>query len=511
MTKTRSRRSKIGVWALAVFVVLGLVLAGCSSNQDSSNEPSSSSAATTLSETPATSNEPQGQDKETLEPVNLIWYIRQAEPANLDSVMAKFNEMVKDKINATVEFRFVNPADYDSKMQLAMSSGEAYDLAYTANWTNNYQNNVAKGAYLALDDYLDKFPNLTSLFKPGIWDAVRVGGKIYGVPNKQIMNNTPGHWFLTEYVDKYNLDVTHLNKIEDLTPIFETIKTNEPDIYPMRQGEFNTYKEFTPLVVDMGGEYIHVDPKTLKVIDESQELMHYYKVMREWNQSGYFPPDVATLKNQNELIAAGKLFANYSRQKPGADAEYKTNYGRDFTFVTAGESVITQGSVQSTLTAVSAASEHPERALMLLDLLNTDKDIYNTLVFGLEGQDYTKVSDNRIEPIKGGYYVTNWMVGNVFNSYLLPGQADDVWEQTEAMDEAATIDPLIGFTFDREPVQNEIARCIAAAKEFIPILKNGLDDPDKTYQAYQEKLKASGIDKIKAEVERQLADWKAAQ
>ncbi|MFS0726686.1 ABC transporter substrate-binding protein [Paenibacillus sp. 1P07SE] len=505
MATTRNLASKKWNLALAVMLILSIVIAGCSSGPESADNNPPAAPNGGGEETNATAEDP-------LEPVKLRWYLRQAEPNNAQSVLARFNEMVEAKINATVEFIFVNPADYDSKMQLAMSSGEAYDLAFTSAWSNNYQNNVSKGAYVALDEYLEKLPNLKGMFRSEIWDAVRMDGQIYGIPNKQIMNNQQGYWFQKALLDKHQLDVSGIAKLEDLEPVLQTIKDNEPEVYPAREGIFYTFTEFNPLVVQFhNSDGVRVDAETLKVIDDSELLLERFKLLRDWNQKGFFPPDVATLKNQNELIQAGKIFSMYSRQKPGNEAEIQKNFGIDVEVIAAGEPVIQQSSVQSSLTAVSTSSDNPERALMLLDLLNSDKEIYNTLVFGLEGQDYTKVSDERIEPIAGGYYVTNWMVGNVFNSYLIPGQADDVWQATEQMDEEAIIDPLIGFVFDRTPVQNEIARCIATSKEFIPILQNGLDDAEKVFAEYQQKMKASGIELVKEEVERQLAEWKATQ
>ena len=52
-------------------------------------------------------------------------------------------------------------------------------------------------------------------------------------------------------------------------------------------------------------------------------------------------------------------------------------------------------------TAISINSKHPERAMQLIGLMNTEKgkDLYNLLVFGIEGEHYTKVNDKEIQPI----------------------------------------------------------------------------------------------------------------
>ena len=53
-------------------------------------------------------------------------------------------------------------------------------------------------------------------------------------------------------------------------------------------------------------------------------------------------------------------------------------------------------------TAISINSAHPERAMKLIELMNTEKGkghLYNLLVYGIEGEHYTKVNDNEIQPI----------------------------------------------------------------------------------------------------------------
>lgn len=53
-------------------------------------------------------------------------------------------------------------------------------------------------------------------------------------------------------------------------------------------------------------------------------------------------------------------------------------------------------------TAISINSKHPERAMQLIGLMNTAKGQRfdnNSLVFGIEGEHYTKVNDKEIQPI----------------------------------------------------------------------------------------------------------------
>ena len=87
--------------------------------------------------------------------VDLVWYIRCSEPNGFKDVMDEANKYLNEKLNITLNLQCIEPGDYDSKVQLALASDEAVDIIWTSNWANKYEPNVAKGAFLALDDYLE--------------------------------------------------------------------------------------------------------------------------------------------------------------------------------------------------------------------------------------------------------------------------------------------------------------------------------------------------------------------
>jgi putative aldouronate transport system substrate-binding protein len=95
---------------------------------------------------------------------------------------------------------------------------------------------------------------------------------------------------------------------------------------------------------------------------------------------------------------------------------------------------IDRNSIQEAMTAISRTTADAERAMMLLELINTDKELFNTLVYGISGKHYNKTGEDRIQLIlddsgKQKYNLPAWTLGCQFNAYKLPGQADDVWEQ----------------------------------------------------------------------------------
>ena len=147
----------------------------------------------------------------------------------------------------------------------------------------------------------------------------------------------------------------------------------------------------------------------------------------------------------------------------------------------------------------------------LLNLVNTDPEVYNLLCYGIEGEHYNKTGDNRIELVENSGYQPNvdWAFGNQFNAYLKGDQPDDVWEQTIALNESSEVSPLLGFVFDQEPVQNQIAQCQSVVDQYYKSIVTGSVDPDQYIPEFLDKLEQAGASEIIAEKQSQLDEWVA--
>ena len=161
---------------------------------------------------------------------------------------------------------------------------------------------------------------------------------------------------------------------------------------------------------------------------------------------------------------------------------------------------------------VSATSKHPVETLQYLELINTDPYAMNLLSYGIEGKHYNKTGDNTIEliPDSGFSHGSSWAVGNVFNTYVLPGQPEDVWEQTKALNDSAKTSPVLGFSFDPEPVKMQIANVSKVVKEYESLVGGELP-VDETNAAFVEKLQVAGVDEVIAEMQKQIDEFMASK
>lgn len=461
-------------------------------------------------------------DTENLKPVELTWYYFGPDKKDNDMVFSAANEIIKEKINATVNFEVLGGGDYKKKMPLKIAAGERFDLCFTSSWRFKYKDQVSKGAFVELDGLIDEYaPELKELIPENIWDATRIKGKIYGVPNYQISARQFGLVFRKDLVDKYNLkdEIDKVEKIKDLTPILELIKENEPGVYvtnvkPYWHYRDRTWKEFYEPVEGIPA-VVSKDHRVLSLLDDYfyQKELEDNLLSRKWNKAGFYHPDEG-IKPETVKAAVdnGEFFLTGTVYKPGVEAELKSKFGYEVYVHPMGVPVLDVGSVTATLTAISRTSQNPERAMMFLNLVNTNKELYNLLAFGIEGEHYKKIGKDRIELIPdSGYQAFAWMLGNQFNAYKLPGQPDDVWEKTKEMNKNAYKSPLLGFSFDRsDPELKTIKANIDAIEdEYNRALDYGLiDDVEEFMQEYIRKLKKAGIEEYVAEIQKQLDAWK---
>ncbi|WP_314590487.1 ABC transporter substrate-binding protein [Paenibacillus terrigena] len=461
----------------------------------------------------------EGNQNEELPPVELVWnFPLSAIPQDLATVQEAVNKITKEKINATVKLQAHTFADYNQKMNTIVASGEKYDVAWVANWNWDYLQNQSKGAFLELDDLIQQnAPDLLKSMPDFVWDAAKIQSKIYAIPNYQTVTKKEGFVIQKRFADKYKLDVSTIKKFEDIEPFLKQIKEGEaPDVVPFlndKTGRFSLMYQSQGLeaITNVVGVELQNPDKPINLL-ETQQYKHYLDVMRDWYTKGYINENAATLKNKNDIIKTGNAAVQFHNVlKPGGEVEAKAaNGGNDVIYVPITDAYASTGTVITTMQSISKNSKNPERAMMFINLLNTDKELYNTISYGVEGKHYKKVSDNVVQINKDGGYApnANWVFGNTFNAYLVEGMDPSVMEQTKKENESATKSPLMGFKFDNTPVMAEIANLATVIDEHLPGLDTGTVDPNTNLKVFQDKLKLAGIDKVIDEMAKQIEAWK---
>jgi putative aldouronate transport system substrate-binding protein len=503
---------KVLVFVLVIALLPALMLTACGQNNGAKDESTASSQATTA----ATSQE---STQAQLNPYELAYYYAGPAQADQQAVQDELDKLLKERINATIVLNRSNFSEFTNKMNVMLATGEKVDLCFTTQaWVNPYGAQVANGSFLALEDLLQKYgQDIKKQVPEGWWDAPKIKGKIYAVPNIQYAATTNGVLIRKDLAEKYNLDVTTLKSFFDLEPFLEQIKKNEKDIIPFESSQGRGPRDDQSYGIMNLEVYAAVNMNTdsYKVLScfEQPHILEQMRKIYSWAQNGYFPTDCATKSDTEAERKANKLAVLLmGNLAPYYEYDYKSQYGVDTIPVMFGKPIMDTGSVTATMNAIPKPSKDPERAMMFLNLLFGDKQVYTTLCDGIENVHYTKAGDNTIEVVKDSKYApgTAWEFGNAFNDFARSGDpADKVQKQKEGNDNAI-ISPLMGFQFDPTPVKTELAQMDAAKGEYFNGLMAGAMDPDVYLPKFIDKLKKAGIDKFVAEMQKQIDDWRAA-
>ena len=508
--------------ALALCLVMVLSMAACAQEA----VPTTDNSENSSSETDATTT-PEGEEApatETEETVNLKWYVAGSGPqADTPAVLEEVNKYLKEKINCTLEIVETDFGNYDQKMQMVISSQEEFDLCFTAHWSNNFYTNVSRNAFLELDDLVDTYaPDLKADMPPAGWDAGRVNGKLYGIPNQQIWAMTNNLRVNKDVAEQYGFDTSTVKTLADMEPLFEAYKADHPESYPLGlegQGAL-AFSTFSMGYDELAGRNIPgaimLEDGDLKAINQFElpQVKEFYELLYDWSQKGYIRLDATTVSDPKPDMKNGLHIAVFDgTYKPSSQEMNKMTYGCELIDVLLSDSWLPTSGITATMTAISRTSKHPEKAMEFINLLNTDKYLYNLITQGIEGKHYEKLDNGYIRPIEGSGYMPNadWMYGNQFLAYLKDGQGEDDWEVTKELNASAKPSPALGFVFDPVLVQNEIASVSAVISEYESGLSTGVLNPDEALPEFQAKLDQAGADTIIAEVQRQLDEWAATK
>ncbi len=498
-----------------VFIFMGVLFTACGNSTAPTQVADTTAAGVTIAADAPTQKE--------LAPVELKWYLVGGEQKDKDMVLAEMNKIIRPEINATLDTVTYDWDSYEQKMQLLIASGDSFDLCFTSSWIFNYLQSVSKGAFVAIDSMMNEYaPNATKQIPENVWKTVKVKGKTYGFPNYQIEVFQDAIAVQKKYVDKYNFDITKVKKIQDLEPLLVSVAQNDKGVYPIDINSSNQTIYFMRSlgIEELAGTYmpgaIYANDKDAKVINqyESQEVKDLFTTARSWYLKGLWRKDAATVSDTTaDRKTAKNVVEIEGTYKPGGLAEMANSMDlkpEELVEIKFGSPYLSSVAAQAGLTAISSSCKNPERAMMFLERINTDKTLYNLLCHGIEGTHYKKVGTNTVEEVENTGYApgVDWEYGCQFNGFYRPGQEEGTWELTAQMNQAAQPSPVLGFSFDPEAVKVEISQCQAVIKEYIPILLTGSADPTSYLPQFLDKLKASGSDKIIQEMQKQIDEYK---
>ena len=175
-----------------------------------------------------------------------------------------------------------------------------------------------------------------------------------------------------------------------------------------------------------------------------------------------------------------------------------------------GPTIVSNDTVRGSMSCISANCANPEKALQLLELVNTDSYVRDLLYYGVQGDDWDYTDDSKEWVHRNN---TNWtMAGYTQGSFFAVTPTDDFdfnqYDEVEELNANAEPSVLLGFSMDTTPVSDQLAQCIAIAESYKSELLTGacgeFDTPEEMVAELVSEMNAVGFQDIIAEAQAQV-------
>ncbi len=458
-----------------------------------------------------------GEDDESQE-YTITWYYMANKKPDEKAVEAKVNEYLLDKINAKIDLVPLEWGEYSKKLDNALNAGEKLDLFNTSG--SDYINKAYKDILMDITELMPKYaPKTTEMLGEDFINGAKINKKLYGVQANKEHGVYPMLVYRKDITDKYNINVpAEVSSWDELMPVFEEVKKNEPDMYAFAMGA-NRSPWSTRADVERFGQYASAsllafvdNGDTLVNVFETEQFKDSCRTAREMYQAGYIYKDVATQDKVSDLISQGKAFSRIESGHPSKIDELNSNEKKfEWAGVRLADPVKNAEGALGSLTVIPYSCENPIRVMKFLELFNTDAYLRNLINFGIEGVNYNKIDDNTIEMIKDSDYgdpTMQWVMGNTLDNYVLKNESTEKYDKIKAFNEEMATSKYMGFNPDFSSLNSEMTACKNVTAKYQKILEYGVEDFDEYIGKLNAELKASGIDKIREEIQRQYDEWK---
>lgn len=465
------------------------------------------------------------------EPLTLVAYMLGDEQIDGSLVYEEINKILKETINATIEWKYLSWSEHGTKYPLLFTSQEDFDLIFTAPAWAHYEEIVGMGGFEPItNEWLEKCaPNLLEIIPEAAWAETLVDGVGYCVP--------AGEADLRSDVNAVRGDLLEAAGMTDITNWEEFAQfcnwvaehqseTGVSPYGPSSGGLLYEYEERNELGLLLGLNYdllfyhkLDPDNFTVEYLLDQEWFPDYCKDMKALYEAGWWSKDsLASTSTFQENFLQGRAATfrwnvgsvlNFLREADAAHPEWKVTYVDH-----QPEAYKQVEAYNNNDIAINAFSNKKDRALMALDVLYSNKEANRLLRYGIEGVHYTLADDGHFARTEqsdryvAGANCPSWAIKNI--AFKLeeynpnPTIYETKYEEDLKVWEALPYHELTLFTFDTSSVTTQISMINALqAQYYTPLMCGMVDDVDAAIATLRAQLDMAGMQDILAEAQRQ--------
>lgn len=448
------------------------------------------------------------------------------------------NEISKEAINVTVDFTVMDVATYMQQIGLMLSGGEAFDLVMdTAIPVTSFPTFMAQKQLLDISEYLPEYAPETYELMQDYIGACEVNGGIYGIPSYRQYNSNYYIVMRKDILDELKLteQAEAIDSWTDFEAIMEAVSAAQDSLpdsmkttamicnYDTTGNIISGAMENTAAedFADCYGMDVLAQQNKMLYVDENGTVQSWFETddykaiidrVHSWYEKGYVYKDSATSTETGDtMMANGVTFSFSTQSEYGIETAKRNATGYDVLCVPIVSIPVQSQNGNTWAWSVPVTSENPEAAVAFMNLMWTNADIMNLLVWGVEGRDYEVNDEGEAVLLESKQYQSgDWWFGNQFLAYPAEGNGGDFRELALADMLAAEMSPYYGCVVDTNGIANEITAVSNVLTQYEPALESGTADP-ATVTEMIDGMKAAGLDTILAEYQAQLDAWLANQ
>jgi len=440
----------------------------------------------------------------------LIWWQIGTRQMSFAEDQKVISDYVYEKIGVRLEFRLTGWSESSARFNTLINAGEYFDIIFTD--SGNYNRFVALGAFADITDLVPKVaPDLWETIPDVLWKGVKVNGRIFSVPTHKDSSITGFYFWDSAFVKKYGIDLTQTGWTY-LDKIFRRIKKVEGQrFYPLtlaRSSNTWLFSNYDCLLANFPPMGVRMDDEKHRVVLtlEQPDIVEALRYFHSWFEAGIINPD-ANLVHQGPRGIPFMM----AQAWPSVAPLFAAQEGIDrFEPVRFFGPIYSTASIQGSMNAVSMNSRHKEKALELLQLVNTDTKLRDMLAYGIEGRhfEYVDIDGRRaVHSINPNWSLTNYQQGNYFIVTPQDTVPPGYWEEVRHQNEIAVPSIMMGFMLDLEPVLTELTNARIIWERSATDLMVGAANPDVVLPRVIAELKAAGLDKLMKEAQRQVDEF----
>lgn len=528
-------------------MLLGSVLSGCGGNPSDVKPADSTGDVESITDNTLAGTEDM-MAIDTSKFVELKFLVPGDPPQGnyIDTVAEEWNKIFKEKLNCTVTLEFLGWTEWETKYSMMLLSGDNLDLVTSGAWMQIWDN-AAKGAYMNIGDLLPVYaPNIWSSRPREEWEFAKYNNEIFFVPQTDYSQYTDrGFEYRVDWAEQAGL-ADGLKDWDDVNVYLDWVKENVPDIIPYEV--HNNKKEFW-----WDWVHTHTDSYFMELVStgftnlfflkspddytvvcpvfDDDVIIPFANYFKNWADKGYIREDAMNGSANEEQMFIDGLSA--------LDERHLGNFiGSDYNSFLVGNKDKNPDAnidfmsfcyIQENLceldpandgVAICRNSKNPERALMALDLMYSDKELYQLMHYGIEGINYTLAEDGRRLPQdleeypESDYQFFSNLWGCRKDEFQIASvtehpKKEEFYAAREAFIKPA---PLSGFAFDSVPIQSQLAAVSDVCTRYMPLLTYGMaNDIEKTVSDFRNDLMVAGYETVLAEIQRQVDEYVAGR